>query len=341
MSVNRIVLQKQYGEIQLNNFLKEQGIHNGNYLDLTDSEARLLLGAGRLDTARNRIVAARQRAIAQRKHGVLQESSREKSKDSVGDKIDFATATPSEDSQNSQSAAAAELEFNLQEQRDIQAKIEEWATREESGDHIEDEECDQMRDAGQELSNLKSAESRLRPRIEGEQLLGKSLSGRKPLPPLPPLPLSIPSQTPISKPISKPSTNALLEQVKTCGTGHGSVPHSIAFLHNIETIRFVFRRRVLECGGRGRAKSIRFVFGVLATADTALGGSDTSKCPQCTGDSKHSCIRNRCRRARERLWCETHALGATSATALHICHSQTNTKVVGPLALRVASISVK
>jgi hypothetical protein len=44
----------------------------------------------------------------------------------------------------------------------------------------------------------------------------------------------------------------------------------IAFLHNIETIRFVFRRSVLECSGRGRVESVRFVFAAPATADTAL-----------------------------------------------------------------------
>jgi hypothetical protein len=64
------------------------------------------------------------------------------------------------------------------------------------------------------------------------------------------------------------------------------ITNGITFLCNIETISFVFRRSVLECGGRGRIERVRFVFGVPATGDTAFDSNDTSKCPRCAGDSK-------------------------------------------------------
>ena len=57
----RLALEQKYDVQLLRKFLKEENIYGGNYKALTESEARTILGAGSLDTARDRITTARQK----------------------------------------------------------------------------------------------------------------------------------------------------------------------------------------------------------------------------------------------------------------------------------------
>jgi hypothetical protein len=63
----------------------------------------------------------------------------------------------------------------------------------------------------------------------------------------------------------------------------------IAFVFNIETVLlwpFGYGWRIWSAVAEVAPRAWIHIRGVLATADTAFGGSYTSKCPQCTGDSK-------------------------------------------------------
>jgi hypothetical protein len=100
----------------------------------------------------------------------------------------------------------------------------------------------------------------------------------------------------------------------------------IAFLHNIEITRFAFRRRVLECGGRGRVERVRFVFGVPATADTALRCSSALESPTHRGHLKVWLRSKAVSAVAKTSLVSPHVLGATSATALHMCHRMTAEK---------------
>ncbi len=55
----RTALESKYDVELLKAFLKKEGLYNGEYRALTESEARTILSAGSLDTARNRIAEAR------------------------------------------------------------------------------------------------------------------------------------------------------------------------------------------------------------------------------------------------------------------------------------------
>ena len=59
----RLDIEQQFGVESLQQFLKEEGLYGGNHKALTESEARLILGAKTLDRARDRIAAARRESI--------------------------------------------------------------------------------------------------------------------------------------------------------------------------------------------------------------------------------------------------------------------------------------
>jgi predicted amidophosphoribosyltransferase len=56
----RLDIEKKFGIESLQKFLLEEGLYGGDYQSLTESEARLVLGAGTLVKARDRIAEARQ-----------------------------------------------------------------------------------------------------------------------------------------------------------------------------------------------------------------------------------------------------------------------------------------
>jgi len=56
----RLDIENKFGIESLQKFLLEEGIYGGDYQSLTESEARLILGAGTLVKARDRIAEARQ-----------------------------------------------------------------------------------------------------------------------------------------------------------------------------------------------------------------------------------------------------------------------------------------
>lgn len=56
----RLALEQKHGIIELRKFLKENNLYGGNHQALTESEARTLLAARSLDSARDRITAAKQ-----------------------------------------------------------------------------------------------------------------------------------------------------------------------------------------------------------------------------------------------------------------------------------------
>ena len=66
-------LEEKFGKKELSSLLKQYGIHDGDYQNLTTAEASTLLTAKDVDAARNRIVAARQSLGLEGKPGSLRQ----------------------------------------------------------------------------------------------------------------------------------------------------------------------------------------------------------------------------------------------------------------------------